>query len=107
MRYLEQKGSGYVFPWTAELAKRQDMTEVSSPVAAAFSANVPQQKDGGPLDGGVEQQDESERSLAESILAAESKEDIEAIGAEHGFEVDKRKKLETLKAELLDHLGLA
>ena len=38
------------------------------------------------------------------IAACSDKQELETIAREHGLELDRRKKLETLRAELTAHL---
>lgn len=108
MRYLQQAGSGYVFPWTETLAKRSDMKEVSQPVANAVNADVPQPKQESPLtsetpDGG----ESTPQDDASTILAFNEKDELEAFAREKGIELDKRRTLANMKSDALEALGLA
>lgn len=108
MRYIQQAGSGYVFPWTEALAKRPDMKEVDAPVADAVKSDVPQQKQESPVtsetpDGG----ESTPQGDASTILAFNEKDELEAFAREKGIELDKRRSLANMKSDALEALGLA
>lgn len=109
MRYLQQAGSGYVFPWTETLAKRSDMKEVDAPVADAVKSDVPQQKQESVVvtdktpDGG----ESTPQGDASTILAFNEKDELEAFAREKGIELDKRRTLANMKSDALEALGLA
>lgn len=108
MRYLQQAGSGYVFPWTETLAKRPDMKEVDAPVADAVKTDVPQPKQESTVasetsDGG----ESTPQGDAMTILSFNEKDELEAFAREKGIELDKRRNLANMKSDALEALGLA
>ena len=109
MRYLQQAGSGYVFPWTETLAKRPDMKEVDAPVADAVKTDVPQPKQESAVvtdeapDGG----ESTPQGDAMTILSFNEKDELEAFAREKGIELNRRRSLANMKSDALEALGLA
>lgn len=105
MRYLRKQGDSHLWPWTPILAKRKDMTEVVTGVVDPDAPAAAQEKpETGGEDGGTET---GLPSLAEQVLALVDKDELEAFGRQHGFEVDKRRSVVNIQNDILAHLGLS
>jgi hypothetical protein len=109
MRYLQQAGSGYVFPWTDTLAKRPDMKEVDALVADAVKADTPQPRQESVVVTGEapDGNESTPQSDAMTILSFNEKDELEAFAREKGIELDKRRSLANMKSDALEALGLA
>lgn len=94
-RLLRQEPGGHLFVWTEALAKRKDMSEVHPEAPAAASAAVVP----------VETLEDAEPSK-DAILGLTEKDDLEAYGRKHGVELDRRKSVTKLQADLIERLGL-
>lgn len=87
-RLLRQEPGGHLFVWTDALAKRKDMIEVvPAPVVPDSVAS------GAPT--------------ADLVLGLVDKEALEAFGREHGIELDRRKSVKSMQADLIERMGLS
>lgn len=99
-KYLRNEKNGRIFQHTPILARRRDMVPVR---------DTDEPKGDATADDGV---DESGDSLPPAgidkdfILSMTSKDALEQFGRENGIELDKRKTVKTLQAELVDHFKL-
>lgn len=95
-KFLRNEKNGRIFDWTPLLARRRDMVPVRDTDAPA-PAPPPAGDDGDDGQGQV---------LRDLILSTVDKDALEEIGRDKGIELDKRKAVKTLQAELLEKLGL-
>lgn len=101
MRYLK-KEDGSIYVWTAALAKRTDMTEVTAAEAGfgkAKSAKPETPADGGSDDDGGK--GEGGDKTIDPLLITD-KAELEALGRKFGLELDRRKPLKTLQAQVAE-----
>lgn len=95
-KFLRNEKNGRIFDYTPLLARRRDMVPVrdhDEPAPAAIP--VPDGDDDG-----------QNAELRDLILSMVDKDALEALGREHNIELDKRKAVKTLRAELIEKLGL-
>ena len=112
-RWLTKASAGAPVPWTPVLAKRKDMFEISQAEAARRLESLESDAARRAREAieGIGDQPEFEpvndnaRPSAEQVLAVTDKNDLESLGRIHGIELDKRKSVKTLQAELIAHLG--
>lgn len=94
-KFLRNEKNGRILRYTPLLAKRRDMVPVRDTAAApADEADVTE--DTLPPDG-------VDKDL---ILSMVDKDTLEQFGREHNVELDKRKAVKTLQAELIAHFKL-
>lgn len=115
-RWLVKSSGGFPVPWTPILAKRRDMYEISRDEAARRMGAL--HADGldrarGAVDGTEPAPDfvDDDASVStgpsrDQVLGIAEKDELERLGREVGLELDKRKSVKTLQAELIQHLGL-
>ena len=104
-RWLRKaKGDFTPWPWTEVLAARADMVEITDEEARRFlgaapAVAVPHEDAGGdkPVIPGM---------TADDILALVDKDQLVAIADDLGVELDKRKSVKSLQADLISALGL-
>ena len=95
MRWLKHEKNGTIWPYTEELAKRRDMRLVGEGKAKQDRAAP---DDAPAITGGL--------PTAAQVHAMTDKGEIEDLANQFGIEIDKRKALKTLQAELIESLGL-
>lgn len=95
-KFLRNEKNGRIFDWTPLLARRRDMVPVRDADAPAPV----------PPPAGDDDDDGQGQVLRDMILSTVDKDALEQIGRDNGIELDKRKAVKTLQAELLEKLGL-
>ena len=105
MQWLKHEKNGTIWPYTEELAKRRDMRLVGEAeqehgrVAGRQAVEDDAAADEAPaITGGL--------PTAAQVHAMTDKGEIEDLANQFGIEIDKRKALKTLQAELIESLGL-
>lgn len=106
MRYLLNELNGRVLIWTPTLHKRSDMRTISEKEAEAIMAEPRVAVASADADAEAEG-DANDKPALEDIMRIRGKLYLEEIGRKHGIELDRRRTLKTLQAELIEHLGLA